>query len=125
MGRRGNCLPCVLNHTLIGLFYICSLLLLPEQIEYTLVTLDCEKEEARLSLVGPDILDTLQKPEYNDPLHHMTKWRPEYASYMIEGQLHHGCYPEYHIHCNSSTSSSKCTYGQRHFNYSDYGNCPS
>lgn len=57
----------------------------PLQIEYTLITLDREKEKAQLSLIGPKILDDLQQPESNDPLHHKSKWRPEYAAYMIEG----------------------------------------
>ena len=59
--------------------------LFPLQIEYTLITLNKDEERAQLSLVGPDILDALQQPESSDPLHHTTKWRPEYASYMIEG----------------------------------------
>ena len=55
------------------------------QIEYTLVVLDHEAKKPRLSLVGPEILQTLQRPETDDPYNHHTKWRPEYASYMIEG----------------------------------------
>lgn len=54
-----------------------------------LVTLDEEAKKARLSLIGPDILDDLQQPESSDPLHHKTKWRPEYAGYMIEGRCGH------------------------------------
>ena len=67
-----------------------SLYLLYVQIEYTLVTVDNVQHTAKLSLVGPDILDELQQPESSDPINHTTKWRPEYASYMIEGgaQLH-------------------------------------
>ena len=55
------------------------------QIEYTLVELDHAAKKPRLSLVGPKILETLQQPETDDPDNHHTKWRPEYASYMIEG----------------------------------------
>lgn len=51
-----------------------------------LITLDQEKKKAQLSLIGPDILDDLQQPESSDPVHHKTKWRPEYAGYMIEGK---------------------------------------
>lgn len=56
-----------------------------DEIEYTLVTVDAASETARLSLIGPDILEELQEPESTDPDNHYTKWRPEYASYMIEG----------------------------------------
>ena len=58
------------------------------QIEYTLVTLDHEKKRAKLSLLGPQILQGLQQPESSDPFHHKSKWRPEYASYMIEGRYY-------------------------------------
>ncbi len=66
-----------------------SVYILSVQIEYTLVTLDKDKKVAKLSLVGPDILPGLQLPESEDPAHHTTKWRPEYASYMIEGEVPH------------------------------------
>lgn len=56
-----------------------------DEIEYTLVAIDPEKKRAQLHLLGPDILVGLQVPETEDPDHHTTKWRPEYASYMIEG----------------------------------------
>jgi len=56
-----------------------------DEIEYTLVTLDDKEQKARLSLLGPTILEILQQPEYSDPVNHDTKWRPEYGSYMIEG----------------------------------------
>ena len=55
------------------------------QIEYTLIVLDHDAKKPQLSLVGPKILQTLQRPETDDPDNHHTKWRPEYASYMIEG----------------------------------------
>ena len=58
------------------------------QIEYTLVVLDHDAKKPRLSLVGPEILEILQLPETDDPDHHHTKWRPEYASYMIEGEIY-------------------------------------
>ena len=56
------------------------------QIEYMLVTLSEREKTARLALVGPNILSKLQEPEHTDPDHHTSKWRPEYASYMIEGR---------------------------------------
>jgi glutamate--cysteine ligase catalytic subunit len=55
------------------------------QIEYTLIELDHAAKKPQLSLVGPKILEILQQPETDDPDNHHTKWRPEYASYMIEG----------------------------------------
>lgn len=70
-----------------------------DEIEYTLITLDAENQKARLSLIGPDILSDLQQPESNDPLHHKSKWRPEYAAYMIEGTPgatpYGGCYQHF------------------------------
>jgi glutamate--cysteine ligase catalytic subunit len=57
-----------------------------DEIEYTLVKVDRENKTAKLSLMGPQILDELQKPELDEPDDHETKWRPEYASYMIEGE---------------------------------------
>lgn len=51
-----------------------------------LVTLSEGDKMARLGLVGPDILHTLQEPEHASPENHASKWRPEYASYMIEGE---------------------------------------
>lgn len=51
-----------------------------------LVTLSERDKTARLALVGPNILKALQEPEHADPDHHTSKWRPEYASYMIEGE---------------------------------------
>ncbi|KAL5493226.1 hypothetical protein EMCRGX_G014373 [Ephydatia muelleri] len=56
-----------------------------DEIEYMLVTLSEQEKAARLALVGPNILSKLQEPEHTDPDHHTSKWRPEYASYMIEG----------------------------------------
>ena len=55
------------------------------------MVLDHEAKKPRLSLVGPEILLTLQRPETDDPDNHHTKWRPEYASYMIEGVLRFVC----------------------------------
>jgi hypothetical protein len=51
-----------------------------------LITLDQEEKKAKLSLIAPRILVGLQKPESSDPLHHKSKWRPEYGAYMIEGE---------------------------------------
>ncbi|CAI8000015.1 Glutamate--cysteine ligase catalytic subunit [Geodia barretti] len=56
-----------------------------DEIEYTLVAVDDDKKRTQLHLIGPDILQGLQVPETEDPDNHSTKWRPEYASYMIEG----------------------------------------
>ena len=47
---------------------------------------DDKAERVQLSLLGPSILETLQQPENSDPIHHQTKWRPEYAAFMIEGK---------------------------------------
>ena len=55
------------------------------QIEYSLLTLDKGRKQARLSLVGPNILKNLKQPEVDDPENHISKWAPEYACYMIEG----------------------------------------
>ena len=49
------------------------------------MVLDHDAKKPQLSLVGPKILEILQQPETDDPDNHHTKWRPEYASYMIEG----------------------------------------
>ena len=54
------------------------------------MTLDHGQKRAQLSLVGPAILEELQRPEDEDPDDHQTKWRPEYASYMIEGEREGG-----------------------------------
>ena len=53
------------------------------------MVLDHAAKKPRLSLVGPQILQILQQPETDDPANHHTKWRPEYASYMIEGLAEH------------------------------------
>ncbi len=55
------------------------------QVEYMLLKFDDKTERVQLSLMGPHILNTLQVPENSDPVHHQSKWRPEYASFMIEG----------------------------------------
>lgn len=56
-----------------------------DEIEYNLVAIDDKNKRTQLHLIGPDILLGLQVPESSDPDNHTTKWRPEYASYMIEG----------------------------------------
>ncbi len=72
------------------------------QIEYTLVKLDHETKKPKLSLLGPTLLEILQKPEVSDPENHHTKWRPEYASYMIEGMFTPGTHnPEFTSPCNA------------------------
>ncbi|XP_019860350.1 PREDICTED: glutamate--cysteine ligase-like, partial [Amphimedon queenslandica] len=39
-----------------------------DEVEYNLISLDEEKKVAKLSLLGPQILEVLQKPESDDPL---------------------------------------------------------
>ncbi|KAL4217769.1 hypothetical protein ACF0H5_022508 [Mactra antiquata] len=56
-----------------------------DEVEYTLVKFDHEKKVARLCLRAEDVLNELQKEEKNHPDDHPTTWRPEYASYMVEG----------------------------------------
>ena len=47
--------------------YIFKLMNCILQVEYNLITLDHIQQVARLSLVGPSLLETLQKPEIEDP----------------------------------------------------------
>ena len=47
--------------------YIFKLINYTLQVEYNLITLDHIQQVARLSLVGPSLLETLQKPEIEDP----------------------------------------------------------
>lgn len=56
-----------------------------DEIEYMLVKFDHEGKQVRLCLRGQDILPILQEPEKENPEKVTSLWRPEYASYMIEG----------------------------------------
>ncbi|XP_052763772.1 glutamate--cysteine ligase catalytic subunit-like [Mya arenaria] len=56
-----------------------------DEVEYMLVKLDHENKTAKLSLKAESVLQTLQQVEKDHPDDHPTTWRPEYASYMVEG----------------------------------------
>ncbi|XP_035659867.1 glutamate--cysteine ligase catalytic subunit-like [Branchiostoma floridae] len=56
-----------------------------DEVEYMLVVLDENNRTARLSLKGNQVLEQLEKRERESPNDPPTTWRPEYASYMIEG----------------------------------------
>lgn len=56
-----------------------------DEVEYMLVEINNESKTAKLRLNAGEILDILQEKEKNFPNDHPTTWRPEYASYMIEG----------------------------------------
>jgi glutamate--cysteine ligase catalytic subunit len=57
-----------------------------DEVEYNLISMDHDNQRATLALLGPKLLEVLQQSETNDPQNHQAKWRPEYASYMIEGK---------------------------------------
>ncbi|TNN00069.1 hypothetical protein fugu_013101 [Takifugu bimaculatus] len=56
-----------------------------EKVEYMLVEFDDEEEKVRLTLNSGHLLETLQDQGERINPNHPTLWRPEYASYMIEG----------------------------------------
>uniref|UniRef100_A0A8D3CKB1 Glutamate--cysteine ligase n=1 Tax=Scophthalmus maximus TaxID=52904 RepID=A0A8D3CKB1_SCOMX len=56
-----------------------------DEVEYMLLELDETDEKVRLVLNGGEVLDTLQDQGEKINPNHPTLWRPEYASYMIEG----------------------------------------
>ncbi|ESO07411.1 hypothetical protein HELRODRAFT_76604 [Helobdella robusta] len=56
-----------------------------EVIEYMLVNLNDKTKKAALVLNAQPILEKLMEDEYKHPEEHQTTWRPEYASYMVEG----------------------------------------
>ncbi|XP_077164983.1 glutamate--cysteine ligase catalytic subunit [Paroedura picta] len=56
-----------------------------DEVEYMLVAFDHEKKKAQLSLIGEQVLHTLQEKGERVNPNHPTLWRPEYGSYMIEG----------------------------------------
>ncbi|XP_021359710.1 glutamate--cysteine ligase catalytic subunit-like isoform X2 [Mizuhopecten yessoensis] len=56
-----------------------------DEVEYMLVKFDDEKKTARLRLDADRVLAILQQQEKETPHDHPSTWRPEYASYMVEG----------------------------------------
>uniref|UniRef100_T1IQF3 Innexin n=1 Tax=Strigamia maritima TaxID=126957 RepID=T1IQF3_STRMM len=56
-----------------------------DEVEYCLIKYDNEKKRALVSLRALEILQKLQEKELNNPEKVKSLWRPEYASYMIEG----------------------------------------
>lgn len=56
-----------------------------DEVEYCMVKFDHEARKAYVSLRAGEILEKLQEKEHNNPSAVKSLWRPEYASYMIEG----------------------------------------
>ncbi|GAB6024290.1 hypothetical protein CHUAL_008982 [Chamberlinius hualienensis] len=56
-----------------------------DEVEYMLVKFDDEKRVALLHLKAIDILQQLQEKEINNVGDMTSLWRPEFASYMVEG----------------------------------------
>lgn len=56
-----------------------------DEVEYMLVKFDDESKTARLRLDADRVLEILQQQEKDTPHDHPSTWRPEYASYMVEG----------------------------------------
>lgn len=56
-----------------------------DEVEYVIVKFDDKNEVAQVSLRADDILTKLQEAELKDPTTVKSLWRPEYASYMVEG----------------------------------------
>ena len=56
-----------------------------DEVEYVLVILDHEKKTCKLLLKAEELLAKLQIPEKNGEENLLSLWRPEYASYMVEG----------------------------------------
>lgn len=56
-----------------------------DEVEYLLIKFDHEKKKALLSLRGQEVLHHLQEKELTNPSEVKSLWRPEYASYMVEG----------------------------------------
>jgi glutamate--cysteine ligase catalytic subunit len=54
-------------------------------VEYIIVKFDHENKKAKLALKAEELLSTLQEPEKRGELNLTSLWRPEYASYMVEG----------------------------------------
>uniref|UniRef100_A0A915HNZ8 Glutamate--cysteine ligase n=1 Tax=Romanomermis culicivorax TaxID=13658 RepID=A0A915HNZ8_ROMCU len=56
-----------------------------DEIEYNIVKFDHENKKVHLALKGEQILEKLMSEESKDPSKNEFLWRPEYASYMLEG----------------------------------------
>jgi glutamate--cysteine ligase catalytic subunit len=56
-----------------------------DEVEYVLVKLDSEKKHAKVLLNADELLEPLQIAENRGDSDLPSLWRPEYASYMIEG----------------------------------------
>lgn len=56
-----------------------------DEVEYNVLHVDHDKKEVRVSLRAQELLTELQKPELANQANLESLWRPEYASYMIEG----------------------------------------
>lgn len=56
-----------------------------DEVEYMLVKFDHENKTAKLLLKSQPLLEELQKEELAHPGKNETSWKPEYASYMLEG----------------------------------------
>ncbi len=57
-----------------------------DEIEYMVVKFDHQNRRVRLALRGPELLQKLQESENtHDRTQNAFLWRPEYASYMVEG----------------------------------------
>ena len=56
-----------------------------DEVEYVLVKMDKEKKTCKLLLNAEELLNKLQIPEKRGDSDLPSLWRPEYASYMIEG----------------------------------------
>lgn len=55
-----------------------------DEVEYILVSLDHDAKKAKLLLKAHDVLTILMEDELKEK-EHIALWRPEYASYMVEG----------------------------------------
>lgn len=56
-----------------------------DEVEYMIVKMDPKTKTARVSLRAKELLQELQKDENAGMQNLQSLWRPEYASYMIEG----------------------------------------
>ena len=56
-----------------------------DEVEYVLVKMDKETKSCKLLLKAEELLKQLQIPELRGDKELPSLWRPEYASYMIEG----------------------------------------
>lgn len=58
-----------------------------DEVEYVIIRFDDKNQVAQVSLRAEDLLKTLQEKELADPEGVKSLWRPEYAAYMIEGNI--------------------------------------